>query len=655
MSQTNPPSPAQSASTLLRRLARDPSGNTFAMLAAAVVPVLGLVGGGVDMGRSYLAQTRLQQACDAATLATRKSLGSSGEDGAIDPAVIDIGQRFFDLNFRDGAYGTRDRAFAMTVEDDLAISGVATVTVPTTVMKLFDNHEMDLRVECEAQLNFSDTDVMFVLDTTGSMLQTNPGDSVSRIEALRGVVSNFHKTLEDSRSPGVRMRYGFVPYANNANVGHLLKDEWVVDEWTYQSREKVVVGTGTRTKRTQANWSHKSGSRVQSVHDTYPATRVTTTSTGSGELGEGGSPGGTSTRSSYQCQRPQPANAGTVNYTVLSTSTEPWPSSPTGERKYERMQEYKHGVEYWTTLSDTTCTVHRADYTDFVQEYDQWHTPEEYDMTEWLYKPVTFDVSNWRSETDGCMEERDTYEIYDRFESVDFDRAPDLDIDTAPSAGMPATQWRPSYPNRLWARELRTGAENSWNVAEVQDPGDFFAPKDHSPLVACPTRARKLAEMTTADVDAYMASLKMSGQTYHDSGMAWGGRLLSPTGLFASENADRSGRETSRHLIFLTDGRTEALDIAYSAYGLEPLDNRRWSERPDPLLDKTVELRFGILCDEVKKRNIQIWVIGFGTVMSQTMKECSGNGRWFQAADNEELEQAFDTIASSIAELRVSR
>ena len=54
----------------LSRLARDRSGNTLAMVAAAIAPILAMVGSGIDMGRSYLSETRLQQACDAGVLAT---------------------------------------------------------------------------------------------------------------------------------------------------------------------------------------------------------------------------------------------------------------------------------------------------------------------------------------------------------------------------------------------------------------------------------------------------------------------------------------------------------------------------------------------------------------------------------------------------------
>ena len=39
-------------------------------------PILGLIGGGFDIGRGYLSQSRLQQACDSGVLAARKRIGT---------------------------------------------------------------------------------------------------------------------------------------------------------------------------------------------------------------------------------------------------------------------------------------------------------------------------------------------------------------------------------------------------------------------------------------------------------------------------------------------------------------------------------------------------------------------------------------------------
>jgi len=137
--------------------------------------------------------------------------------------------------------------------------------------------------------------------------------------------------------------------------------------------------------------------------------------------------------------------------------------------------------------------------------------------------------------------------------------------------------------------------------------------------------------------------------------MIWAARLLSPTGIFASENSDISpSKPTSRHLIFMTDGQTEPFDLNYGAYGLEPLSKRRWSETSPLTLTQTVEKRFSFACEEAKKKRITVWVIAFGTTVNPIMTQCAGPGRTFSASNAGELQTAFLTIAKSIGSLRLS-
>ena len=53
----------------MRDLLADQSGSTYAMMAAAMIPMLGFAGIGIDVSRTYMAQSRLQSAVDAAVLA----------------------------------------------------------------------------------------------------------------------------------------------------------------------------------------------------------------------------------------------------------------------------------------------------------------------------------------------------------------------------------------------------------------------------------------------------------------------------------------------------------------------------------------------------------------------------------------------------------
>ena len=370
------------------------------MIAAAIAPIMALVGGGVDMGRSYLSQSRLQQACDAGVLAARKRLGSQAAvTGEIPADAAEIGQRFFNINFRTGSYGTEHRSFVMTLEDDFAISAVATVDVPTTIMAMFGFDKVPVRVACEAQLNVANTDIMMVLDVTGSMRETNPGDSVSRLAALKATVRSFYDQMSAAAQPGTRVRYGFVPYSTNVNVGALLDDDWVVDEWTYQSRRQVVDKTVTTTRTYNTNWTAPTGSATTVVYQTYPATyHPPASETGS---------------ASYSCDTAPPAGSASTSTVLVSTTTEPVVGPPPGTRTIKHYRQVTDGVAYSVSRSGTTCTIRKTTYSSYAREFDQITEPYEQATYKWQYKPITLDVSDWRTTSNGCMEERSTYEIGD--------------------------------------------------------------------------------------------------------------------------------------------------------------------------------------------------------------------------------------------------
>ena len=634
----------QEGQSFLSRLACDVAGNTLAMLAAGLFPLLALVGGGVDMGRSYLAQSRLQQACDAGVLAARKKLGSQVvTTGDVPNDIETIGNTFFNVNFRAGAYGTTNRSFEMTLEPDLAISGSATAAVPTTIMTLFGYDKTDLTVACQAKLNFSNTDVMFVLDTTGSMAWTNDGDTQPRIDVLRDVVKDFHGQLEGSKTPGTIIRYGFLPYSTNVNVGGILDADWMVDEWTYQGRVQHDTGVTTTGPVFTQNWTYVSGSEAMGtsyVSDTCPSNTLTWVE---------------------------------LRYWKDADGTENW--------------EYLlNGTQYdcaWLDSTDKRVTPRT--YTDYRYIYSYLNKGERtIPVMTWRYQAIPVDVSSlknigtgtmrvgnritirnmggWVQEPvdfdawfRGCVEERDTYEI-DDYTDVDFSRALDLDIDLVPTPGEPSTQWRPILNDISFVRAMDWGGNGTF----VPTPGTSDADWDYlnagwAGLSACPAPARKLAPMSAGEVATYVDSLFAEGSTYHDIGMLWGARMLSPTGIFAAENADAANSTTSRHMIFLTDGETAPLDLSYGTYGIEPLDQRRWTSSSSQTLTQVVEGRTAVACEQAKRRNITVWVIGFGTALNPVLTACAGPGRAFEAADAAELQDVFSKIAAQMGDLRVTK
>jgi Flp pilus assembly protein TadG len=617
----------------LARLLRDRGGNTLMLVAAAIVPIMAMIGGGVDMGRNYLAESRLQQACDAGVLAARKALGSATVvDAATETKVSNAGSRFFNVNFADGAYGSENRHFAMVLNNDLTIDGTATADMPTTIMQMFGYDNTPLEAHCTAKLSVANTDVMMALDVTGSMNETPSGDSQSKISTLKQVVKSFYTQLEANKVVGSRTRYGFVPYSTNVNVGSLLKDDWVVSEWTYQSRDVVGSLTASGTYGYYTGASPVSGTYATTTASTYAAT-----------AGGGGT---------YSCPT-KPANTATQSSTLISTTTQAVTTPLPGTRTTYTYDRTTSGDRYAVSLSGTTCTVTKTTYTSYVDRFAYITEPALASGNKWQYMPVTRDVSGWRSESNGCIEERDTYDITD-YDDVDLTKALDLDIDLVPTAGDEATQWRPQYPSIIYDRAIPWSGSGSWNTGHVTTSTEYVAPWIGG-FAACPPKAQKLKAMTVDEIDTYIGGLSAAGSTYHDIGMIWAGRLISPTGIFASENADAGGLPTSRNLIFLTDGQTSSLDLSYGAYGVEPLDKRRWSPSGSSYtLTQTVEKRFSFACEEVKKKNVTVWFIAFGTDLNPIMTECAGAGHYFSASNAEELDEVFSKIAKSIGQLRLS-
>ena len=76
-----------------------------------VIPLLALIGGGIDVSRAYMAKTQLQSACDAGALAGRRAMSKTGEYGAAEEAKAD---RMFNVNFRSRRYEPALRAAYFT-------------------------------------------------------------------------------------------------------------------------------------------------------------------------------------------------------------------------------------------------------------------------------------------------------------------------------------------------------------------------------------------------------------------------------------------------------------------------------------------------------------------------------------------------------------
>ena len=613
----------------LARLLVDTGGNTLAIMAAALFPLAGLVGGGVDMSRLYLTKSRLQQACDAGALAGRKVMGAATWDANAYAANTEA-VRFFDSNFQNGAYGTgtRTRSFS---EAAGRVSGAASVVVPMTIMRIFQSADTTVDVTCMAEMRLPNTDIMFVLDTTGSMAgKAAPTDPNDKIVTLRHAVKCFYESLArldvsdancgptaPSGGTGglIQLRFGFMPYSTNVNVGKLLPTSYIADSWQYQTR--------SNDGSNESNWSSWSGHRTWEVgaSDTCNATK----------------------------------NSGNYEYRVFK-----FDRMDDGEKKYYCYQQRRWKNAPKWLYSRQHVNVSR------LKSGTAWKSP---------IASFTLPIGHFRADKtitwDGCVEERETIKATS-YDPLPIDPAKmanwqgkDLDIDSAPTTDA-ATKWGPALEGLIYGRRVLSDLDQLDREPHPSSE-DYFDYAGQG-LYSCPTQASKLVSWADAGgFRDYVNGLKIGGNTHHDIGMLWGARFMSPTGIFRTENATAGSKGgIERHMIFMTDGDTQTSVYNYAAYGVPWFDRRQTDDAVVPTdadTDAQVDARLVALCEAVKNKNITLHVISFGGGVNATtearLKACSTGPasakKFYDANDAAGLTKAFESIADDISELRLTK
>jgi Flp pilus assembly protein TadG len=632
---------------VLSRLAGHTGGNTLAIMAISLIPICAIIGSGVDTARVYVVKVRLQQACDAGVLAGRKSLIDSSSP--LDTSATGQAQTFFRNNFKTGWMNTNTTSFTPVKTADNQVFGTAATTVQMSVMKMFKAADVALSVSCQARYDVADTDVMFVLDTTGSMADKpdNTGggakyaytrengttsyanaeaSSGSKIAGVRAAVLNFYDTLASSSDSSTHIRYGFVPYSVSVNVGKAIYDRdpsFLVDHYAYNTREPMGIETNT-VENNDAVWNTAIVATDQKAQSNCATGVVRTPTKGYTEAGTGT----------------------TATATAVRVTTT-WAAQTSGSGK-----------------APGTCTV----------------KTEKLKVT-WLYTNTDVDVSQiktFAASTDptrygggkvtwnGCIEERDTTAGATTFNQSALPG--DLDPDLTPSSD--ATKWRPALPELSYWRgtgadwssagSSSTSSSSDWNTTSgsVTNAGYWLGFNYNSDYVACPKAAKRLSVMTRSDVETYVSpsgDFRPGGYTYHDGGMIWGTRLLSPTGPFSADTAAWPNRnQPNRYIVFMTDGTMTNTAKAYHLYGIEYYDKRIGGADGDITYHTA---RFLAECTAAGNRGIKVYVVAFGTSLTTDLKTCAKNGQGlsFAATDTASLNTAFQNIAQQIAQLRISQ
>lgn len=658
----------------LRQLRGDLKGNVLPLAAGGVLVMAALVGGAVDMSRAYNVDNRLQAACDAGVLAGRRAVQT---DGFNDNAKVQA-EKYFFANFDEDEQDSRGTTFAAVSEDDgNSVNATASTTVDNRIMRIFGLDEMELTANCSASMGVGNSDIMFVLDNTGSMDWTPSGRSTSnhqdtRMFALQEAMKSFYDTVAAANAgSNARIRYGFVPYSSSVNVGKLLMEEddsYVADTMIISTRRPVrwsgvvdtwtATGTPTNEQRDrdrdfeQGNQRYNdlnSCNRAKPADDTAFSTERTesqrTEETFEPNRGEHGQK--VTAKGQQQYQR---------KAIYECRYKEGWWGSPSGYYVYEGSAT-RRVMSYTYEARDPIEVDGAGD--PIAVEYNE-------DFDDWLYGAFTVPVSTYKtgaakllvasssnrarwntaSAWDGCIQERETTPASSfSFESLETGITPtdalDLDIDAEPTADE-NTQWKPLWPSATFRRyTVETSLEGASYPAST----------------GCPYQAQLLTSMSEGDFDDYVDELEPVGSTYHDIGLLWGARLSSPSGIFSNNvNEEPSNSGTvSRHLIFMTDGELAPTPTVNSAYGIEDIDRRVTTDGRESSQIANHRSRYLAICEAIKARGIRLWVIAFGgsVTLSSDLKACASTDSAFKSDDADDLNETFQEIAKQVGELRV--
>jgi Flp pilus assembly protein TadG len=656
----------QISTSWMQRLLRDQTANTLALAAAAMVPMMAMVGGGIDASRYYMASARMQAACDAGALAARRAMTTT----AFTSDHRTIGLNFFDQNFSDGQFGVTARARNYTSSGNGVVNGTASATLPSTIMGVFGYQNFPISVSCSAEINISNTDIMFVLDVTGSMADC-PDNSAcnsgagSKIVALRSAVMSFYDTVQGATSPAAQVRYGVVPYSQQVNVGFALPRAYLVDAHTYQSRA---------ARYNPAAFPENDAGDVYVFSDQtewLPRTTANfnTTNTDNYRFRTDGTAGTTAANvcTNYPNTYTVTVNGIAQRWQVFGPTQlvlNQWSGGDSWNRAGCRARVRKTRTltatdvnaqfRDWIYCQVTTGASNACGVTRPARSPAGWETvslASVYNTGRTVNMPIGTNGAMTSVTWAGCIEEPDTV-LTDNYSPIPAD-AYDININLVPTND--SQRWRPALQNAVWERRDGNNNRTTNAVTDAERTAGGQSTTQSRPGWACPPAARRLSAISRTDLQNYVNALTAAGNTYHDIGMLWGARFVSPRGIFSADNATApNGDPIARHIVFMTDGVQVNNVENYSTHGVEWWDRRITGNGDSAREFNRRAARLQAICRAAQQENITVWVVAFGTELTTNLQTCASPGRAFQANDSATLQARFQEIAQKIAALRLT-
>jgi Flp pilus assembly protein TadG len=206
--------------SFLRRFARQTRGNVTLIFALSALTLIVATGGAIDISRGFSAKSDLQDAADAAVLraALTYSQGQTAAATAADNAFLS--------DLHTGSLSNLSYSLAASTSGNITqLTYTATATTTPYFLGLIGIKSQSLKATATAQSQVNPFELVFVLDTTGSMtgtrisnLKTAVGSVLDTLYAMEGNSSNDVKIgvvpFDTQVRMSVNQAYSFADYSN---------------------------------------------------------------------------------------------------------------------------------------------------------------------------------------------------------------------------------------------------------------------------------------------------------------------------------------------------------------------------------------------------------------------------------------------------------
>ncbi len=661
--------------TGISRFKSDADGNFKILTAAMITPIFLTVGVAVDTAETYRAKTQFQNAVDAAALMAGKTMTRTGS-----PTEAQIaGERVFLANLEHLEDSTGEIAFVIP-QGECGTEGVtanATLDHPLHfgVSRAFANMYYDYEKEEHWNVELTATttvtcgnktlEIALVLDNSGSM---NSSGKISTLRtAAAQLVNTVHDSMATSQQPDPVM-FSLVPFSTFVNVGAGNENQSWMDQDGASSIHDEHLDWSTLAGATQDGstnkWRDQNGNYLTrfTLYDELDINWK-------GCVEQRPYP--------HHTQDTTPTSSDPDTYFVPSFAPDT-PDNLSYNDRYE--QQFVTAQPYcvrWRRRVSNGCREWSDGYR------GNYHPTEGYAYyysAEYGYQGV------WQGDTTGGNQwvnigpqSEEWYQNNYLTDVHNFDTKGGADhaynkthMGTTDGNQYKRQKWASKYFNNANPRDVNSNRSSLPTVVGFEGGPNFFCTT--APLTDLTGDRQTVLDGIT--------NMVATGSTNVQQGLAWGWRTLTEAAPFTNGRS-KNITDNRKILIVMTDGNNTyyPIDTFYSGYSTRNRSyygafahsvNDRIFDGYDDIANpnhdfntftKAMDSHLSETCVNAKADGIEIFSIAFNVPNGSSVKEmlelCAspkpGGKRYYDASNNAQLLEVFQSISEEIAELAITK